>query len=73
LFKIIPPLQIKLKLTKTRHLVCQSRINGVKAVLLIDTGASSSCIAHSEKETFNIRSFGLAKVVVGRGSDPRGP
>ena len=69
MFKIIPPLQIKLKLTKTRHLVCQSRINGVKAVLLIDTGASSSCIAYSEKETFNIEEKGEPFEASGAGKD----
>ena len=69
MFKNIPPLQIKLKLTKTRHLVCQSRINGVKAVLLIDTGASTSCIAHAEKETFNIEEKGKPFEASGAGKD----
>ena len=69
MFKNIPPLQIKLKLTKTRHLVCQSRINGIKAVLLIDTGASTSCIAHAEKETFNIEEKGEPFEASGAGKD----
>ena len=47
----------------------QSRINGVKAVLLIDTGASSSCIAHSEKETFNIEEKGEPFEASGAGKD----
>lgn len=37
----------KLQITKTKHIWCTARINGKNAVLLIDTGASSSCI-HSE-------------------------
>ncbi len=69
MFKNIPPLQIKLKLTKTRHLVCQSRINGIKAVLLIDTGASTSCIAYAEKETFNIEEKGEPFEASGAGKD----
>tara|TARA_B100000900_G_scaffold230438_1_gene195676 strand:+ start:972 stop:1388 length:417 start_codon:yes stop_codon:yes gene_type:complete len=69
LFKNILSLQIKLKLTKTRHLVCQSSINGVKAVLLIDTGASTSCIALAEKETFNIEEKGEPFEASGAGKD----
>jgi len=69
LFKNILSLQIKLQLTKTRHLVCQSLINGVKAVLLIDTGASTSCIALAEKETFNIEEKGEPFEASGAGKD----
>ncbi len=69
MFKNILSLQIKLKLTKTRHLVCQSSINGVKAVLLIDTGASTSCIALAEKETFNIEEKGEPFEASGAGKD----
>jgi hypothetical protein len=69
LFKNIPPKQIKLKLTKTRHLVCQSRINGVRAVLLIDTGASNSCIALAEKENFKIEANGEPFEASGAGKD----
>ena len=69
MFKNILSLQIKLKLPKTRHLVCQSSINGVKAVLLIDTGASTSCIALAEKETFNIEEKGEPFEASGAGKD----
>ena len=69
MFKNILSLQIKLQLTKTRHLVCQSSINGVKAVLLIDTGASTSCIALAEKETFNIEEKGEPFEASGAGKD----
>ena len=37
----------KLRITKTKHLWCAARINGKNAVLLVDTGASNSCV-HSE-------------------------
>ena len=69
MFKNILSLQIKLQLTKTRHLVCQSSVNGVKAVLLIDTGASTSCIALAEKETFNIEEKGEPFEASGAGKD----
>lgn len=69
MFKNTSPKQIKLKVTKTRHLICQSRINGVKAVLLIDTGASNSCIALEEKENFNIKENGEPFKASGAGKD----
>ncbi len=69
MLKNISSKHIKLKLTKTRHLVCQSRINGVKAVLLIDTGASNSCIALAEKNNFKITENGEPFEAAGAGKD----
>ena len=69
MFKKTFPKQIKLKLTKTRHLVCQSRVNGVKAILLIDTGASNSCISHAERENFKIEENGEPFQASGAGKD----
>jgi len=69
LFKKNSPKQIKLKLTKTRHLVCKSRINGLKAILLIDTGASNSCISHAERENFNVEENGKPFQASGAGKD----
>ena len=46
--------KVKIKFTKTQHLICHARINGVKARLLIDTGASSSCIALEEQQRFDL-------------------
>ena len=61
--------KIKIKLTKTRHLLCQARINGSKAILLIDTGASNSCIAMSEKDLFKIKDKGDPLEASGAGKD----
>jgi predicted aspartyl protease len=36
--------KIKFKVTKTRHLLIQASINGVKGNFILDTGASSSCV-----------------------------
>ena len=60
---------IKLKLTKTRHLTCHARINGIKAILLIDTGASNSCIALAQKETYDIKEKGGPFEAAGAGQD----
>ena len=61
--------KVKLRVTKTRHLVCLARINGHNATLLIDTGSSSSCIALSNKEKFNIREKGDPFEASGAGKD----
>ena len=46
---------VSLKLTKTSHLICKAHINNVKTRLLIDTGASNSCIHSKLKENFKLR------------------
>ena len=49
-----PQRSISLQLTKTSHLICKAHINDVTARLLIDTGASSSCIHSKLKEHFKL-------------------
>lgn len=49
---------VTLRFTKTKHLLCSARINRIKAILLIDTGASNSCIHSKLKEQFGLRSKG---------------
>jgi len=44
---------INLKKTKSQHLTCILKINGVEGLFLVDTGASNSCINNEEKEMFN--------------------
>lgn len=51
-------LSVSLKNTKTRHIICKAHINGVTAQLLIDTGASSSCVHSILEEKFHLRSKG---------------
>lgn len=48
----------KLNLSKTKHLLCKAKINGKTAKLLIDTGASNSCIHSELKEYFNLKEKG---------------
>jgi predicted aspartyl protease len=52
------PLSVSLHSTKTGHIICKAHINGVAAQLLIDTGASSSCIHSKLQEKFKLRSKG---------------
>jgi len=49
---------VSFQFTKTRHIVCKAYINGVACQLLIDTGASSSCIHSKLQEHFKLRSKG---------------
>ena len=42
---------VRISFSNTKHLLCKAKINGKAAILLIDTGASNSCI-HSELEEY---------------------
>ena len=46
---------ISLKFTKTKHFLCSARINGFTATLLVDTGASNSCINSELQEKFRLK------------------
>ena len=48
----------KLKVLKTKHILCKAWINGKKAKLLIDTGASNSCINSVLQDHFELQKFG---------------
>lgn len=43
---------VKLYRNKTQHLLCAARVNGKTARLLIDTGASNSCLDQALQEKF---------------------
>jgi predicted aspartyl protease len=49
---------VSLQITKTRHIICKAHINGVACQLLVDTGASSSCIHSKLQDHFKLRSKG---------------
>ena len=51
---------VSIQFTKTRHIICKAHINGVAAQLLIDTGASSSCLHSKLQEHFKLRIKGDA-------------
>ena len=46
---------IRLRISKTKHLLCNAQINGKSAVLLVDTGASNSCIHNALQDHFELR------------------
>ena len=45
----------KFKILKSGHLIADSYVNGVSAKLIIDTGASNSCIDSNSVEIFKIK------------------
>ncbi|MDC1217452.1 retroviral-like aspartic protease family protein [Flavobacteriaceae bacterium] len=61
---------VSLQITKTKHIICKAHINGVACQLLVDTGASSSCIHSKLQEQFKLRSkgdpFGAAGAIKGK-------
>ena len=44
--------KIKIKVSKTQHLLIKASINGVKGNFILDTGASSSCVGFESIELF---------------------
>lgn len=54
---------------KTQHFICRARINGAKAHLLIDTGASNSCMDLEHKERFKLEKIGASFEASGAGED----
>lgn len=52
--------KIKLQKNTTQHLLCKARINGEKARLLIDTGASNSCLSWARMEVYKIVTEGTS-------------
>ena len=52
------PSFIRLQISKTKHLLCKARINDKYALLLIDTGASNSCIHNALQHHFELKTKG---------------
>ena len=50
--------KVKLYKIKTKHLICFGSINNIKAVFLIDTGASNSCLSLENKDLYNLKTQG---------------
>ena len=47
-------IRIKLKKTVTNHFEIKLKINKIKGLFILDTGASNSCVGFDEIETFNL-------------------
>ncbi|HEU4495562.1 MAG TPA: retropepsin-like aspartic protease [Flavobacterium sp.] len=47
--------KIKLKVSKTHHLLIRAKINGIEGNFILDTGASSSCVGFGDISFFNLK------------------
>lgn len=47
---------VRLKLTATNHLEIKAKINGVKGVFILDTGASNTCVGFDKLDHFKLTS-----------------
>ncbi|MFT6993479.1 MAG: putative aspartyl protease [Maribacter sp.] len=47
---------VLLKLTATDHLEIKAKINGVKGVFILDTGASNTCVGFDKQDHFKLTS-----------------
>ena len=50
--------KILLKITASKHIICDLKLNNIGARFLVDTGASNSCFDILKKEKYNIQSKG---------------
>ena len=50
--------KILLKITASKHIICDLKVNNKDARFLVDTGASNSCFDILKKEKYNIQSKG---------------
>ena len=50
--------KILLKITASKHIICDLKLNNKSARFLVDTGASNSCFDILKKEKYNIQSKG---------------
>lgn len=46
--------KIKLKISKTNHLIIKAKINGIDGNFILDTGASSSCVDFNDVHYFQL-------------------
>ncbi|MBT8260452.1 MAG: retroviral-like aspartic protease family protein [Bacteroidia bacterium] len=60
--------KIKLHFTKTNHFEIIGKINGVKGLFILDTGASSSCIGFNVVEKFKLATEDSKIKATGAGS-----
>ena len=60
---------LKLRKTKSQHLVAQLEINRIEGVFLIDTGASNSCIRKDKEAYFALEGKEESLELSGAGSE----
>jgi predicted aspartyl protease len=62
--KALGYVEVPFKVTRVNHVVIQAEINRHKVTLIVDTGASRTCIAESSAERLGLTSGRVEKVAV---------
>ena len=57
-------IEVPFTVTRVNHIVVHARVNGEDVVLIVDTGASRTCIAESSAERLGLTSGRVEKVAV---------
>src|SRR5258705_1273451 len=57
-------IEVPFRLTRVNHIVVQAKVNGEDVILIVDTGASRTCIAESCAERLGLTSGRVEKVAV---------
>jgi predicted aspartyl protease len=61
-------IKIKFKIGKTFHIYIKGKLNQKKALFLLDTGASNSCISTNKAENYNLKFSKTATKAAGAGA-----
>jgi predicted aspartyl protease len=62
--KSVGYIEVPLTITRVNHIVVHARVNGEDVVLIVDTGASRTCIAESCAERLGLTSGRVEEVAV---------
>ena len=62
--KALGYIEVPLTVTRVNHIVVHAKVNGEDVVLIVDTGASRTCIAESSAERLGLISGRVEKVAV---------
>jgi predicted aspartyl protease len=60
--------KIKFKISNTFHIYIKGKLNQKKALFLVDTGASNSCISNNKAESYNLKISKTATKAAGAGA-----
>jgi clan AA aspartic protease (TIGR02281 family) len=56
-------IEVPFRLTRVNHIVVQAKVNGEDVILIVDTGASRTCIAESSAERLRLTSGKVEQAV----------
>jgi hypothetical protein len=60
--------KIKFKVLKSQHLLVKAKINGIKGLFILDTGASNSCVGNDKIDYFRLQTKASETKAAGAGA-----